>query len=156
MYLSIGNPERGRRMFTMWFRSGLSCGIGLFILFISTTISLSSCRSEKEKVPDNLLPPERMREILWDLIRADMYVKDHISDSMKADRNIAFYKEIFQIHKTSQEQFRESYLYYKAHPGEMKSMLDSLEKRSLVQVPKEVRPGDTARKLPKFRKTDIQ
>jgi hypothetical protein len=66
---------------------------------------------------------------MWDMITADAWMKqqfpiDSIVDSTK--RNIALYNKVFSLNKISKEDYYASYNYYKAHPNEMKILLDSV------------------------------
>ncbi len=71
-----------------------------------------------------------MRLVMWDMINADSWFtitsyKDSLA--VKNKKNITFYKQIFQQHNTTKEQFYYSYNYYEQHPDEMKTLLDSVE-----------------------------
>ena len=108
-------------------------------------ISFLSC-SEKEQKKD-ILPEKEMREVMWDMMRADQYVAAFLSkDSAhsKKDESIRLYDEIFQIHKITREQFKTSFNYYSSQPDLFRPIIDSLAKRKIE--PPHIRPGHPVRK----------
>ncbi len=88
-----------------------------------------SCMN-KEKVPKGIIPPEEMKMIVWDLMRADEPAFKLTLDSSIntiANKEMVMYRTVFAIHKISKEDFYKSYAYYEAHPDLHKEMLDSLQ-----------------------------
>jgi hypothetical protein len=86
---------------------------------------------QKEKKP-NVLPENKMREVMWDMMRADQYVSDLVSkDSSRNKKNesIKLYDEIFHIHKVTRGQFKKSLDYYSSQPDLFQPIIDSLAKR---------------------------
>ena len=126
---------------------------GLIFLLL---ISIVSCQRKNDDIPATILQPGEMREVLWDMFRADLYLREHVvTDSLKHIKSLALYSEVMKKHNTTQEQFSESFNFYRAHPALFKPMLDSLEKRGKTQNPQVVTPiPDTARKPRVFRKAD--
>jgi len=89
-----------------------------------------SC-SEKKRDKD-ILPENKMREVMWDMIRADQYVSDFLvrgPGHNKKDESIKLYEEIFHIHKITREQFKKSLDYYSSQPDLFRPLIDSLAKR---------------------------
>jgi len=118
-------------------------------------ISFLSC-SEKEQKKD-VLPEKEMREVMWDMMRADQYVAAFLlkdSTHSKKDESIRLYDEIFQIYKITREQFKTSFNYYSSRPDLFRPIIDSLAKRKIE--PPHIRPGHPVRKdslvKPLFRK----
>jgi hypothetical protein len=108
-------------------------------------ISFFSC-SEREQKKD-ILPEKEMREVMWDMIRADQYVAAFLSkDSThsKRDESIRLYDEIFRIHKITREQFKTSFNYYTSQPDLFRPIIDSLAKRKIE--PAHIRPRHPVRK----------
>jgi len=108
-------------------------------------IYLLSC-SEKRQVND-ILPEDKMREVMWDLMRADQYVTAFLlkdSTHNKKAESIKLYEEIFQIHKITREQFKTSFDYYSSRPDLLRPILDSLAKRKME--PARIRPNHPVRK----------
>ena len=96
----------------------------------------------KETIPGNVIGPEKMQMILWDLLRADALSKELVrTDSSRAlnSEEKRFRNQVFQIHKITDEQFSKSYAFYTAHPVILKTILDSLNsqqvKASTLEIP---------------------
>jgi len=102
----------------------------IFSGILLLTLLFFSC-SEKEK-KKNILPENKMREVMWDMVRADQYVSDYLlrdSSRHKKDESVRLYEEIFHIHKISREQFKKSLDYYTSQPDLFRPIIDSLAKR---------------------------
>ena len=99
----------------------------LFLLFIS------SCNTKKN-IPSNVLRPEKMQAVLWDMIRADQLSQAIVlQDSTRKiqTENLKLYNKTFQVHKISNEEFRNSISFYQKRPDLMRVILDSIHaKRS--------------------------
>jgi hypothetical protein len=97
----------------------------LFIAII--TLGIAACGKKKD---DDILPPAKMEKVVWDMVQADEFIQAFVlKDSNKIDVNAERYKlyqQVFQLHNTSKEQFKKSYEYYLARPGENKVIFDSL------------------------------
>jgi hypothetical protein len=90
---------------------------------------LFSC-AEKGKVPKGIIPPEEMKLIVWDLMRADEPAyKLKLDSSINTTNNklMVMYNTVFAIHKISRNEFYKSYAYYEAHPDIHKEMMDSVQ-----------------------------
>jgi hypothetical protein len=106
--------------------------------------SFLSC-SEKEQ-EKNVLPENEMREVMWDMMRADQYVSAFLpkdSANNKKDQSTRLYEEIFHIHKITREEFKTSFDYYSSRPDLFRPIIDSLAKRR-IESPH--RPTHPARK----------
>jgi Domain of unknown function (DUF4296) len=92
-----------------------------------------ACNS-KTDAPAKLLSRDKMEDILWDLMRADLFINNYmvIKDTAldKKKQGIELYSQILKLHKVSQEQFRESFSYYRSQPEELKVLMDSLSHHS--------------------------
>ena len=89
---------------------------------------IGSC-SNKEKIPDGILKPEKMNAVLWDVIKADVFTAEFIKkDSTKnaAAENLKLQQQIFAIHKISKADFYNSYDYYKSNTVVFKKIVDSM------------------------------
>ena len=99
------------------------CLLLLMILFVV------SC-SSKTDAPAKLLSRDKMEDVLWDLMRADLFINNYmvIKDTAldKKKQGIELYSQILKLHKVTQEQFRESFQYYRSNPEELKVLMDSL------------------------------
>jgi hypothetical protein len=106
-----------------------------YLLILLALVTLFSCSGKK--TPNGVLEPDKMQEVLWDYIRADIFTADYISvDSSKKlpAENVKLQKAIFAKYKISKEDFYKSYTFYEQHPMMMQTMLDSLiaKKRRIV------------------------
>jgi hypothetical protein len=80
-------------------------------------------------VPGDIIPPEKIQPIIFDLLRADEYVNNFLlrDTLLKREKEaVKLYEQVFQIHKVSSSEFYKSYKYYQAHPDKNKLLLDSL------------------------------
>src|SRR6185295_8648756 len=112
------------------------------ILFI---VVFFSCSEKEHK--KGILPESEMREIMWDMMRADQYVAAFLlrdSTHNKKDESIRLYEEIFHIHKITREQFKTSFDYYSSRPDLLRPIVDSLAKRKIE--PAHIRTTHPARK----------
>jgi Domain of unknown function (DUF4296) len=119
-----------------------------FLLFL-----LLSCSGNG--LPKGVLAKDQMEAVLWDMIQADQYYREYIlKDSTKRDvrsERFKLYERVFEMHKTTRENFDISYAYYSAHPKLMKDVFDSLSdkgSRKLQDFYKPViRPADTSARI---------
>jgi len=114
-------------------------GLLLFIL-----IAVFAC-NQKPGAPDDLLPRDKMEDILWDLMRADLFINNYmvIKDTAldKKKQGIELYTQILKLHKVSQKQFRESFLYYRSQTDELKVIMDSLSRHTDADTAKLQKPA---------------
>jgi hypothetical protein len=97
--------------------------IAAFIIFSSLLLACSS------SIPRDVLPPDKMKQIVFDLVRADQFVDNYVIKDTSAkikDRRITLYEQVFAIHKTNRKEFYKSYQYYQQHPDKNKILFDSL------------------------------
>ncbi len=103
-------------------------GAWLILLFL-----VLSC-NRKPAAPDQLLSKDKMEDVLWDLMRADLFINNYmvIKDPNldKKKQGIELYTRILKLHQVSQEQFNSSFAYYRSQPEEMKVLMDSISRRS--------------------------
>lgn len=82
-------------------------------------------------VPKNLLSEEKMRQVLWQQIKADIYTRENfVNDSLKK-KNLYFENEklqmqIFKNYGITKEEFYESYNYYLANEDKLTIMIDTM------------------------------
>lgn len=97
----------------------------LYLVFIV------ACSEQKRA---DVLPQDKMREVMWDMIKAgeflDGYVFGRDSIKNKAALAAAWNNKVYELHRITKDQFDKSYSYYKDHPALMKGILDSLGKRN--------------------------
>lgn len=99
----------------------------IFYLLFSVVI-LSSCGG-KNKIPSGVLKQKEMKLVMWDMIKADEFVRNFVardSSKNKKEESIKLYEEIFSLHKTNKETFDKSLHFYQAHPDLYMGIIDSL------------------------------
>jgi hypothetical protein len=99
----------------------------VFLLMI--LIFINAC-SSKDKMPNDIIVIEKMRAILWDDTRAQVYAKEIISkDSTKNDAlwYAAMQDKIFAHYKVTKERYNKSYNYYALHPELFIQITDSIQ-----------------------------
>lgn len=99
-----------------------------FIYWIVISMTIFSCYS-KDNIPSNIIKPDKMKSILWDVMRSqtlasEMAFKDSAIDVAIQTKELT--KKTFEIHKTDSAQFNESYNWYVKHPLVLKTIFDSL------------------------------
>jgi hypothetical protein len=98
-------------------------------LFLSL-LFLCSCSGE---VPKDVLPPDKMEAVLYDVIRADEWVDfSSVQDSSfrKFSKRTALYDSVFRLHSISKESYRKSMSFYQSRPDLLKDILSSLKTKS--------------------------
>jgi Domain of unknown function (DUF4296) len=99
-----------------------------YFFTICIAVLLVSC-GNKNALPEGILKPVKMRAVLWDVLRADVFTYDFITkDTAKKPEveNVKLQQQIFSIHKTTRDVFYKSYEFYKSRPALMQPILDSI------------------------------
>jgi hypothetical protein len=81
-------------------------------------------------IPRNILRPEKMRSVLWDMMRADEMASYYASANPSFhlyDTSLVYYQEVLQVHRITKQEFKTSLDYYEGHPALLKEVLDSLQ-----------------------------
>lgn len=106
--------------------------VSVFILL------LSACKSKESK---SVIPSDKMEVILQDMMRADKFLADYVLNKDTAKKvdseSVKLYQQIFAIHQITGEQFQKSFAYYKEHPDQLRTIMDSLS-RPAVAAPTEI------------------
>jgi len=93
---------------------------------------LTGCK-DKEDTP-NLLSRQQMENVMWDLMRADLFVNNYmvIQDSAldKKKQSRLLYAQVLKMNHVTQKAFKESFNYYRGHPELMKALMDTLSRRN--------------------------
>jgi Domain of unknown function (DUF4296) len=119
----------------------------LLFIFISLFL-ITSCK-DKNKIPKDVFPQEKMQAVLWSMINAGEFLNGYVlyKDSVdKLGESLKAYGQVFQIHHITKEEFDKSYSYYREHPDLLKEILDSLNKRHTKIVEKVLQMKDTIQK----------
>jgi Domain of unknown function (DUF4296) len=126
----------------------------VFLKILLLLIVLTGC-SKKESLPKDILKPDKMEDVLWDMSLADEFVVNYImkdSTLNKKNESTKHYQQIFTIHKTNLVDFKKSLQFYENHPQLFKPILDSLNTRqqsSMAELykPKTPVPATVASKV---------
>lgn len=107
---------------------------------------LISC-SGKNKIPQGVLPKQKMQAVLLDMLKADEFLTGYVfpNDSAlnRKQESIQLYEQVFRIHQTDRDEFKKSLSFYQAHPSLMKEILDSLNKKQASLSTQRVKPVTT-------------
>ena len=100
--------------------------IRFFVLLI-VVIGFADC-TDNGKAHKNILLQEKMKLVLFDVLRAQEYATlKYAGDTTATNKNMAvMLQQVFDLHKISKDDFYESFNYYEAHPSENKQLFDSL------------------------------
>lgn len=116
--------------------------------FLCLISLLASCE-RGNPLPASVLPPDKMEPLLWELMQADQFVSNFVTnhDPTRAAHTTGpqLYQSILKKYGVSDSVFQASLAYYKAHPKEFLPMLDSLSQQPDL-APTAV--ADTIRPLP--------
>ncbi len=105
-------------------------------IFLLLVVVLSGC-NKKESLPKDVLKPEKMEDVLWDMSLADEFVVNYVMKDSTLNKKIEStkrYRQIFTIHKTNLEEFKKSLQFYESHPVLFKPVLDSLGARQQTDM----------------------
>jgi hypothetical protein len=98
-----------------------------FILFIFSVIFFSCYNADK--APSGIIKHEEMKNILWDVMRAQSLAREIVLKDSTIDLAVQtklLTRKVFQIHKTDSALFNKSYNWYVKHPTDLKLIFDSL------------------------------
>jgi len=98
-----------------------------FFCLLCVTIMMAACANDS-KMPKDVIPQQKMKEVLFDVLRAQEYASTKYGfDTLAVNKNMAvMLQQVFEIHKISKENFYDSFQYYEAHPDKNKELFDSL------------------------------
>ena len=99
-------------------------------LLVIVSLGVLSACSKKNRLPGDILPPQKMQAILWDLMRADQFMGTFVlnKDTSKniTIESLKYYAHIFSIHDVEREEFQKSFSYYRTRPELFKTIMDSI------------------------------
>lgn len=102
---------------------------GFWLIIVVLTLACN-----QHSAPENLVSRDKMEDVLWDMMRADLFINNYmvIKDANldKKKQGVEFYTQILKLHKISEEQFKTSFAYYRSQPEELKILMDSLSHRT--------------------------
>lgn len=98
------------------------------IVYTGLLLLLAACRSSNKPGKD-ILPPDSMKLVVWDMLRADQLAVIKVqkdTNKIKPDYHYELFNDVLTIHHLTKDQFYKSYRYYLAHPDINKALVDSL------------------------------
>jgi hypothetical protein len=98
-----------------------------FVSVFAVMCVLFAC-SSGNGLPDDVIPPEKMKFIVMDVLRAQEYViMKYAKDTNVQKANMpVMLQQVFDIYKIKKDDFYRSFQYYEAHPDKNKILFDSL------------------------------
>ncbi len=98
------------------------------LLYCTLVVIMFSC-SEKNKVPDNVLTPQKFEAVFKDIVIADaLNTERSFKDTavkIPAD-NASYFLKVYEMHGVTKNQFMVSYNYYLSRPDLLKVITDSV------------------------------
>ena len=97
------------------------------ILTVITVLFAIAC-SSPNKIPDDVLSIDKMKPIVWDMMRAGVLAQNLSGiDTVKLRKQSeSKYQEVFSVYGITKDEFYNSYQYYVEHPDKQKILLDSV------------------------------
>ena len=104
---------------------------GICLLCVLLVMGISC--NDSTKVSSDILPKDKMEDLLWDMMLADRYsaqflLKDSTTKDVKLE-TMKLYEQVFQMHHITRQQFVKNYKYYLSRPDISKVLFDSLSAR---------------------------
>jgi len=94
-------------------------------------LSLGSCK--KKERPDDVMKPDQMQAVLWDVLQANAFVNDFVKKDSGVNieqQQVKMQMQVFAKHKITKAYFDKSYDWYTKNPAQMQRMLDTLTARA--------------------------
>jgi len=110
--------------------------LALLLLIIFTSCSGND-------VPKDVMPPEKMGAVLYDVILADELADfSSIQDSTyrHLEKRTVLYDSIFKTHNITKQAFQKSYQFYQQRPDLLRTILDSLQAKHDTIPRKQIAP----------------
>ncbi len=119
-----------------------------------------SC-SGKNEIPSEIIQPNEMQNILWDVMRAqalsaEIARKDSTLNEVTETKVLT--QKVFEIHNITSTAFNLSYNWYTNHPDAMRIIFDSLNAQNQRETQLEIKEKhhplklDTSKRLNPYRK----
>lgn len=96
------------------------------LLLMITALLFCSCGN---KLPEGVIQPAIMKNMMWDMMVAEQVQKMDTSKESRQhikDSTTAAFNKILSIYNISEERYKKSLQYYETHPDELKNIFDSL------------------------------
>ena len=92
-----------------------------------------NCACSGYSVPEGVLPPDKMEQVLYDVVRADEMVDFlRLSDSswQRFSRRTLLYDSVFALHGLKKETFQKSLSYYQGRPDLLKDIIEAMHEQA--------------------------
>ena len=102
---------------------------------IAITVVLFSCESKKEK-PENILSDIKMASVMVDMQIIESALERKVTvDTMYTYTSHELYGKVFQKHGVTEDNFKQSFDYYKQDPAVLENIFDlTIAKLSKLQA----------------------
>lgn len=98
-----------------------------YLFCIAFLFVFSACGTEDKKIPENVMPVDKMKLVMWDLLQAGNYATiQKEKDTSMHELNTAYMAQVLQLYKISKNDFFISFDYYQTHPELNKILFDSI------------------------------
>lgn len=81
-----------------------------------------------------ILDEDKMANVMYDVLLAESYVESYLMKDTTRDKDSLLKIEmdkVLKVYGISATSFKESYLYYKAHPLQLEKVMDSAHERAV-------------------------
>jgi len=110
-------------------------------LIIFAVFCLVSCSKYKTNMSNDVIPPEKMVELLVDVHKADAYITlktvSDFQNYQKIQKKNAFYNSIYVKYNTNQAKFDKSLSYYVQNPELFKTVYQKVIEKLNEELEKE-------------------
>ena len=117
---------------------------GVLAVLLLNAILLWGCQ-RSQTVPSDILSPDKMEAVLFDMLRSGNLVNNFIltkdSTLPKEQTHIDWLNKVLTFHAVSEQQFKKSFTYYQGHPELLARVMDSISKREEDPLIKIRKPG---------------
>jgi len=102
----------------------------LIVALYTMALSCSSKVDDKEQI----LNEDKMANVLYDVLLAESFVESYLMKDTTLNKDSLLKVEmdkVLKVYGISSSSFSKSYLYYKAHPLQLETVLDSAHERAV-------------------------
>lgn len=98
-----------------------------YLFCVMLMLALIACGTEDKEIPENVMPVDKMKLVMWDLLQAGNYATiQKEKDTSIKQFNTAYMAQVLQLYKISKDDFFKSFDYYQTHPELNKILFDSI------------------------------
>lgn len=130
------------------------------ILLLLCVVGIVAC-SQTKTTPANILKPDKFQKVLTDVLLADALSTERSfkDTSVKIkDANASYFLKVFEMHRTTKNEFMRSYNFYLSRPDLLRVISDSvsavLNRENLRLTTDTVKPKPNGNNSPKIRIRD--